>query len=128
MDCLDALEIAYVELTGIVLFRDEKRKGECEGIMAYQVYAVKTDQGIIVIRTGKIRHKRIGIGWIKERFDLINLIDPPFSRIERIKFLIKEITVKKVYWKHKISENMMTKILEAVNKSREIYDNKNYPG
>ena len=43
MDCLDTLEIAYVELTGVVLFREEKHVGG--GIMAYQVYAVKTDQG-----------------------------------------------------------------------------------
>ena len=56
MDCLDALEIAYVELTGVVLFREEKHTGG--GIMAYQVYAVKTGQGIIVIRSGEKRHKR----------------------------------------------------------------------
>lgn len=41
MDCLDTLEIAYVELTGFVLFKEEKWEGG--GIMAYQVYAVQTE-------------------------------------------------------------------------------------
>ena len=121
MDCLDTLEIAYVELTGIVLFREEKHTGG--GIMAYQVYAVKTGQGIIVIRPGRKRHKRIGMRWLIEKFGPLNLIDPPYSRIERIKFLIKEINIKKVYWKHKITEKMMKRIIDAVTRSKEIYDN-----
>ena len=120
MDCLDALEIAYVELTGIVLFREERHSGG--GIMAYQVYAVKTDQGIIVIRSGGKRHKRIGVRWLIEKFGSLNLIDPPHSRTERIKFLIKEINIKKVYWKHRITEKMMKRIIDAVTRSKEIYD------
>ena len=124
MDCLDALEIAYVELTGVVLFREEKHVGG--GIMAYQVYAVKTDQGIIVIRPSEKRHKRIGVKWLIEKFDPLNLIDPPYSRTERIKFLINEIKIKKVYWKHKITEKMMKRIIDAVTRSKEIYDNQNY--
>lgn len=123
MDCLDTLEIAYVELTGIVLFREEKYSGG--GIMAYQVYAVRTDQGIVIIRPSERRHKRIGVRWLIEKFDPLNLIDPPspFSRIERIKYLISEINIKRIYWKHKITENKMKQIIEAVNKSKEIYDN-----
>lgn len=121
MDCLDALEIAYVELTGVVLFREEKHVGG--GIMAYQVYAVKTDQGIIVIRPGKIRHKRIGMRWLKNRTENLYQSDLPFSRTERIKFLIKEINIKKVYWKHKISEEKMNLIMKTVTRSKEIYDN-----
>lgn len=120
MDCLGPLEIAYVELTGIVLFREEKYEGG--GIMAYQVYAVETDQGTIVIRPGQPRHKRVGMKWLKEKFRPINFIDPPYSRIERIKFLINEIKIKKIYWKHRISEKMMTLVLESVKKSKEIYD------
>ena len=123
MDCLGTLEIAYVELTGVVLFREEKNsKG---GIMAYQVYAVRTDQGIVVIRPGGRRHKRIGVKWLKEKFSPINhhLIDPPFSRIERIKYLISKINIKRIYWKHKITENKMKQIIEAINKSKGIYDN-----
>ena len=121
MDCLDTLEIAYVELTGVVLFREEKHVGG--GIMAYQVYAVKTDQGIIVIRSGGKRHKRIGVKWLIEKFGPLNLIDPPspYSRTERIKFLIKEINIKKVYWKHRITEKMMKRIIDAVTRSKEIY-------
>ena len=119
MDCLDALEIAYVELTGVVLFREEKHVGG--GIMAYQVYAVKTGQGIIVIRSGEKRNKRIGVRWLIKKFGPLNLIDPPYSRIERIKFLIKEINIKKVYWKHKITEKMMKRIIDAVTRSKEIY-------
>ena len=125
MDCLDALEIAYVELTGVVLFREEKHTGG--GIMAYQVYAVKTDQGIIVIRSGGKRHKRIGVRWLKKRTKNLYQSDLPFSRTERIKFLIKEINIKKVYWKHKITEKMMKRIIDAVTRSKEIYDdNQNY--
>ena len=124
MDCLDALEIAYVELTGVVLFRKEKHSG---GIMAYQVYAVKTGQEIIVIRSGGKRHKRIGVRWLIEKFGPLNLIDPPCSRTECIKFLIKEINIKKVYWKHKITEKMMKRIIDAVTRSKDIYDdNQNY--
>ena len=119
MDCLDALEIAYVELTGVVLFREEKDVGG--GIMAYQVYAVKTDQGIIVIRPGGKRHKRIGMRRLIKKFGPLNLIDPPYSRIERIKFLIKEINIKKVYWKYRITEKMMKRIIDAVTRSKEIY-------
>lgn len=119
MDCLDALEIAYVELTGVVLFREEKHTGG--GIMAYQVYAVKTDQGIIVIRPGKIRHKRIGIGWLKKKAENLYQSDLPFSRTERIKFLINEIKIEKIYWKHSITEKMMKRIIDAVTRSKEIY-------
>ena len=118
MDCLDALEIAYVELTGVVLFREEKHVG---GIMAYQVYAVKTDQGIIVIRPGKIRHKRIGMRWLKKRTENLYQSDLPFSKTERIKFLIKEINIKKVYWKYRITEKMTKRIVDAVTRSKEIY-------
>ena len=121
MDCLDALEIAYVELTGVVLFREEKHTGG--GIMAYQVYAVKTGQGIIVIRPGGKRHKRIGMRWLIEKFGPLNLIDLPFSRTERIKFLINEIKIKKIYWKYQISEEKMNLIMKAVIRSKEIYDN-----
>ena len=121
MDCLGTLEIAYVELTGVVLFREEKYSGG--GIMAYQVYAVRTDQGIVVIRPSGKRHKRINVRWLKEKFSPFNLIDPPFSRIERVKFLISEVNIKRIYWKHKITENKMKQIIEAVNKSKEIYDN-----
>ena len=121
MDCLDTLEIAYVELTGIVLFREEKHVGG--GIMAYQVYAVKTDHEIIVIRPGKIRHKRIGMRWLKKRTENLYQSDLPFSRTERIKFLINEIKIKKVYWKHKISTGMLKLILKTTKKSQEIYDN-----
>ena len=124
MDCLDALEIAYVELTGVVLFREEKHTGG--GIMAYQVYAVKTGQGIIVIRPGGKRHKRIGMRWLIEKFGPLNLIDPPYSRTECIKFLINEIKIKKVYWKYPISEEKMNLIMTAVISSKEIYDNQNY--
>ena len=119
MDSLDTLEIAYVELTGIVLFREEKHSRG--GIMTYQVYAVKTDQGIIVIRPGEIRHKRIGIGWLKKRTKNLYQSDLPFSRTERIKFLINEIKIKKVYWKYQISEKKMNLIIKAVIKSKEIY-------
>ena len=124
MDCLDTLEIAYVDLTGLVLFREEKYSEG--GIMTYQVYVVKTDQGIIVIRPDGKRHKRIGVRWLIEKFGPLNLIDLPFSRTERIKFLIKEINIKKVYWKHKITEKMMKRIIDAVTRSKEIYDNQNY--
>ena len=120
MDCLGALEIAYVELTGVVLFREEKHVGG--GIMAYQVYAVKTDQGIIVIRPGEIRHKRIGMRWLKKRAENLYQSDLPFSQTECIKFLINEIKIKKVYWKHKISVGMLELILRAIKKSQEIYD------
>ena len=119
MDCLDALEIAYVELTGVVLFREEKHVGG--GKMAYQVYAVKTDQGIIVIRPGEIRHKRVGMEWLKKMTENLYRSNLPFSRTERIKFLIKEINIKKVYWKHKITERMMKRIIDAVTRSKEIY-------
>lgn len=118
MDRLDALEIAYVELTGVVLFREEKHTG---GILTYQVYAVKTGQRIIVIRPGKIRHKRIGMGWLKKRAENLYQSDLPFSRTECIKFLINEIKIKKVYWKHKITEKMMKRIIDAVTRSKEIY-------
>lgn len=123
MDCLDALEIAYVELTGVVLFREEEHEGG--GIMAYQVYAVETDQGIVVIRPGGKRHKRVGTKWLKERTDSLFHSGYPFSRTERIKFLINEIKIKKIYWKHRISGNMMTLVLESVKKSKEIYDYQN---
>ena len=119
MDCLDTLEIAYVELTGIVLFKEEKHV--VGGIMTYQVYAVKTDQGLIVIRPGEIRHKRIGMRWLKKRAENLCQSDLPFSRTERIKFLINEIKIKKVYWKHRITEKMMKRIIDAVTKSKEIY-------
>jgi hypothetical protein len=120
MDCLDTLEIAYVELTGIVLFREEN--GEGGGIMAYQVYAVQTEDGIIVIRCGRGRNKKIGMKWIKEHTE--SVFKPPswISRTECIKFLIKEIKIKKVYWKHKISVGMLELILRATKKSQEIYD------
>lgn len=121
MDCLDTLEIAYVELTRVVLFREEKHIGG--GVMAYQVYAVKTEGGIIVIRPGKIRHKRIGMRWLKKKTENLYQSDLPFSRTERIKFLINEIKIKKVYWKHKISVGMMELILKTTKKSKEIYDN-----
>ena len=119
MDCLDTLEIAYVELTGIVLFR-EKKGG---GIMAYQVYAVQTEDGIIVIRCGRRRNKKIGLKWIKEHTR--SVFKPPsrIPRAECIKFLNKEIKIKKVYWKHKISVGMMELIFKIVKKSQEIYDN-----
>ena len=87
MDCLGPLEIAYVELTGVVLFREEKHEG---GIMAYQVYAVETDQGIVVIGPGWKRHKRIGMKWLKERTNSLFQSNYPYSRTERIKFLINE--------------------------------------
>ena len=121
MDCLDTLEIAYVELAGIILFREEK--GEGGGIMAYQVYAVQTEDRIIVIRRGRGRNKKIGIKWIKEHTE--SVFKPPsrISRTEYIKFLIKEIKIKKVYWKHKISVGMMELIFKTAKKSREIYDN-----
>ena len=119
MDSLDTLEIAYVELTGVVLFREEKHVGG--GIMAYQVYAVKTDQGIIVIRSGRKRHKRIGVRWLKKRTENLYQSDLPFSRTERIKSLINEIKIKKVYWKYQISEKKMNLIIKAVTKSKEIY-------
>lgn len=121
MDCTGSMEIAYVELTGVVLFREEKHKGG--GIMAYQVYAVETDHGIVVIRPGGKRHKRIGMKWLKERTDTLFHPDTFVLRTERIKFLIKEIKIKKCYWKHKISENMMLRILKSVRRSKEIYDN-----
>jgi hypothetical protein len=121
MDSLDTLEIAYVELTGVVLFREEKHVGG--GIMAYQVYAVKTDQGIIVIRPGKIRHKRIGMRWLKNRTENLYLSNLLFSRTECIKFLINKIKIEKIYWKHKITEKMMKRIIDAVTRSKEIYDN-----
>ena len=124
MDSLDTLEIAYVELTGVVLFREEKHTGGGfigGGIMAYQVYAVKTDQGIIVIRPGKIRHKRIGMRWLKNRTENLYLSNLLFSRTECIKFLINEIKIKKVYWKYQISEEKMNLIIKAVTKSKEIY-------
>lgn len=121
MDCLGTLEIAYVELTGVVLFIEEKYSGG--GIMAYQVYAVRTDQGIVVIRPSGKRHKRISVRWLKEKFSPFNLIGPPYSRIERVKLLNSEINIKKTYWKHKITENKMKLIINAVNKSKEIYDN-----
>ena len=119
MDCLDTLEIAYVELTGVVLFREEEHVGG--GIMAYQVYAVRTDLGIAVISPGKIRHKRIGMEWLKKRTENLYQSDLPFSRTECIKFLINEIKIKKVYWKYQISEEKMNLIIKAVTKSKEIY-------
>jgi hypothetical protein len=118
MDCLDTLEIAYVELTGLVLFREEKIEG---GIMAYQVYAVQTEDGIIVIRSGGGRNKKIGIKWIKEHTESVFKSPSWISRTECIKFLIKEIKIKKVYWKHKISAEMMELILKTTKKSQEIY-------
>ena len=120
MDCSGSMEIAYVELAGVVYFREEKR--EVGGIMAYQVYAVETDRGIVVIRPGGKRHKRIGMKWLKERTDPLFQSNYPYFRIERIKFLINEIKIKKIYWKHEISEKMMTLVLESVKKSKEIYD------
>ena len=123
MDCLDTLEIAYVELTGIVLFREEKVEGG--GIMAYQVYAVQTEDRIVVIRHGRRKNKKIGMKWIKERTGSVFKPPSKISRTECIKFLIKEIKIRKVYWKHKISVEMLKIILEAVKKSQEIYDNKN---
>ena len=120
MDCLDTLEIAYVELTGIILFREEKRMG---GIMAYQVYAVQTEDGIIVIRRGRGRNKKIGIKWFKEHTELVFKPPTQISRTECIKFLIKERKIKKVYWKHKINAGMMELILKTTKKSQEIYDN-----
>lgn len=120
MDCSGFMEIAYVELTGTVFFREERL---CGGIMAYQVYSVETDQGIVVIRPGGKRNKRIGIKWLKERTDYLFQFSYPYSRTERIKFLINEIKIKKIYWKHGISEKMMTLVLESVKKSKEIYDN-----
>jgi hypothetical protein len=117
MDCLDTLEIAYAELTGVVLFREEN--GEGGGIMAYQVYAVQTEDGIIVIRCGRKRNKKIGVRWIKEHTESAPSL---ISRTECIKFLIKEIKIKKVYWKHKISVGMMKLILKTAKKSQEIYD------
>lgn len=114
------MEIAYVELTGVVLFREEKH--EVGGIMAYQVYAVETDQGIVVIRPGVKRHKRVGMMWLKEKTDYLFQSNCFYSRTERIKFLINEIKIKKIYWKHRISEKMMILVLESVKKSKEIYD------
>ena len=121
MECLDTLEIAYVKLTGIVLFREEK--GEGGGRMAYLVYAIQTEDGIVVIRCGRGRNKKIGMKWIKEHTE--SIFKPPsrISRTECIKFLIKEIKIKKVYWKHKISVGMMELILKTAKKSQEIYDN-----
>ena len=119
MDCLDTLEIAYVELTGLVLFREEK--GDACGIMAYQVYAVQTEDGIIVIRCGRGRNKKIGMKWIKEHTELVFMPPSQISRTECIKFLIKEIKIKKVYWKYQISEEKMNLIMKAVTKSKEIY-------
>ena len=122
MDCLDTLEIAYVELTDTILFREENWKGA--GIMAYQVYAVQTEDGIVVIRCrGGRRNKKIGMKWIKER--VRSVFKPPsgISRTECIKLLIKEINIEKVYWKHKISAGTLKLILEAVKRSQEIYDN-----
>jgi hypothetical protein len=121
MDCLDTLEIAYVELTGLVLFREEKWEGG-RRIMAYQVYAVQTEDGIIVIRCGKWRNKKIGMKWIKEHTESVFMPPSRISRTECIKFLIKDIKIKKVYWKHKISVGMMELILKAIKKSQEIYD------
>ena len=122
MDCSGFMEIAYVELTGVVLFKEEKHEGG--GIMAYQVYAVETDHGIVVIRPGgkRNKNKRIGMKWLKERTDTIFLSNYPYSRTERIKFLINKIKIKKIYWKHGISEKMITLVLESVKKSKEIYD------
>lgn len=119
MDCFDFMEIAYAELTGAVLFREERI---CGGIMAFQVYAVETDQGLIVIRPGGKKHKRIGMKWLKERTDYLFQPNYSYSRTERIKFLINEIKIKKIYWKYRISEKMMTLVLESVKKSKEIYD------
>jgi len=93
MDCLDSLEIAYVELTGIALFKEEKHPGG--GIMAFQVYAVRSGQEIIIIRSGRIRHKRIGMKWLKEVTQTFYQPASPISRTERIKFLIHEINIKK---------------------------------
>ena len=118
MDCLGPLEIAYVELTGVLLFKEERFT--VGGIMAFQVYAIKTALRIVVIRPGHLRHKRIGLRWLKKKFDPI-FRTPTYSRIECIKFLIKEINIKKVYWKHRITERAMICILEAINKSKEIY-------
>jgi hypothetical protein len=90
--------------------------------MAYQVYAVQTEDGIIVIRCGRRRNKKIGMKWIKEHTE--SVFKPPswISQTECIKFLIKEIKIKKVYWKHKISVGMLELILRATKKSQEIYD------
>lgn len=129
VDCLDALEIAYVELTGIVLFRSMKGGG---GIMANLVYVVKTDYGTVVIRSGPPRHKRVGMGWIKDKITYLYQkpeFSPTFIRDERVKFLINEIKIKRIIWKHKITERIKEQILEAVIKSKEIYyDNQDYSG
>ena len=93
------------------------------GIMAYQVYAIQTEDGIIVIRCGRGRNKKIGLKWIKERTGSVFKPPSQISQTECIKFLIKEIKIKKVYWKHKISEGMMELILKTTKKSQEIYDN-----
>ena len=60
--------------------------------------------------------------WLIKKFGPLNLIDPPYSRTERIKFLIKEINIKKVYWKYQISEEKMNLIMKAVTRSKEIYE------
>jgi hypothetical protein len=117
------MEIAFVELTGAVLFREEKHEG---GIMAYQVYAIQTEKGIVAIRTGRIRHKRIGIYWIRDCFARFLMGDPKgYSRTERVKLLIKELKIKKVYWKYEITEKMYTEIMNCLEVSQIIYDNKN---
>ena len=118
------MEIAFVELTGAVLFREQYHEG---GIMAYQVYAVQIEQGIIVIRPVTIRHKKIGMCWLKKRFDQFMSTEPPFSRIERVKILINEIKIKKIFWKHEITESMYAEITKCLAFGRTIYDNKNNP-
>jgi hypothetical protein len=61
--------------------------------------------------------------WLKNRTENLYLSNLPFSRTECIKFLINEIKIEKIYWKHKITEKMMKRIIDAVTKSKEICDN-----
>jgi len=122
MDCLDTLEVAYVELTGLTLFRENTiRKG---GILMIQVYAIQVKEGIIVINpVGKrVKNKKIGIKWIREIVKPI-FESPESYQIERIKYLYKNVNIKKVYWKHKINEEALKLILKAVKESQKIYDN-----
>jgi hypothetical protein len=48
-----------------------------------------------------------------------------YSRTERVKLLIKELKIKKVYWKYEITEKMYTEIMNCLEVSQIIYDNKN---
>lgn len=126
MDCLNNMEIALVELTGAVLFREEKfHEG---GIMSYEVYAIYAELGTIVFRKHGSRHKKLTLRWIKEHITKILTESPKFSRTERIKLLIKEIKIKKVLWKYKITEEMYKEILKSLELSKEIYDNENNSG